>query len=121
MHSSLLLYEYKSARRSDFVFILVQNEREIGTKVIAMASHEQQLGRVLAKRRRALGFRTQQSLAEATGVLRTRISAMENGRYTGRLTDLNRVLATLGLEMDFRVATRPTLDDLETLFPEDED
>ncbi len=46
---------------------------------------------------------------------------MENGRYTGRVTDLNRVLAALGLEMDFRVTSRPTLDDLETLFPEDED
>lgn len=89
------------------------------TTVTVMASHEQQLGRLLAERRRALGFRTQQSLADATGVQRPRISAMENGRYTGRLTDLNRVLAALCLEMDFRVISRPTLDDLEALFPEE--
>ncbi len=54
-------------------------------------------------------------------MLRKRISEMETGRYTGRITDLYRVLAVLGLEMDFRVTTRPTLDDLDSLFPAEDD
>ena len=86
-----------------------------------MASREKELGQQLANRRKVLGFKTQQSLADATGVLRKRISEMETGRYTGRMTDLYRVLAALGLEMDFRVTTRPTLDDLELLFPPEDD
>ena len=90
------------------------------TVAIPMASRENELGQKLAQRRKALGFKTQQSLAEATGVLRKRISEMETGRYTGRITDLYRVLATLGMELDFRVTRRPTLDDLDSLFPAEE-
>lgn len=93
----------------------------LNNTVSSMGSREKELGQQLAERRKALGFKTQQSLAEATGVLRKRISEMETGRYTGRITDLYRVLAVLGLEMDFRVTSRPTLDDLESLFPAEED
>jgi len=80
-----------------------------------------QLGQQIKERRKALGYKSQQALADETGVLRKRISEMETGRYTGRITDLQRVLATLGLEMEFRVKSRPTLDDLDVLFPAEDD
>jgi predicted transcriptional regulator len=86
-----------------------------------MGTNAEQLGRQLRDRRKALGFRTQQLLADETGVLRKRISEMETGRYTGRMTDLNRVLATLDMQIEFRVVNRPTLDDLATLFPGEDD
>lgn len=86
-----------------------------------MSSNAEQLGEQLRARRKALGYRTQQALADETGVLRKRISEMETGRYTGRITDLNRVLATLGLESSFKVISRPTLNDLSTLFPSEDD
>jgi transcriptional regulator with XRE-family HTH domain len=86
-----------------------------------MSSNAEQLGDQLRARRKALGYKTQQALADETGVLRKRISEMETGRYTGRITDLNRVLATLGLETSFKVISRPTLNDLSTLFPSEDD
>ena len=86
-----------------------------------MSSNAEQLGDQLRSRRKALGYNTQQALADETGVLRKRISEMETGRYTGRITDLNRVLATLGLETSFKVISRPTLNDLSTLFPSEDD
>lgn len=86
-----------------------------------MGPNAKDLGRQLFERRKALGFKTQQSLSEATGVLRKRISEMENGRYTGRITDLNRVLAALDFEMNFTVTSRPMLSDLHALFPEEAD
>lgn len=86
-----------------------------------MSSNAEQLGEQLRARRKALGYKTQQALADETGVLRKRISEMETGRYTGRITDLNRVLATLGLETSFKVISRPTLNDLSTLFPSEDD
>jgi len=86
-----------------------------------MSSNAEQLGDQLRARRKALGYNTQQALADETGVLRKRISEMETGRYTGRITDLNRVLATLGLETSFKVISRPTLNDLSTLFPSEDD
>jgi len=86
-----------------------------------MSANAEQLGDQLRARRKALGYKTQQALADTTGVLRKRISEMETGRYTGRITDLNRVLATLGLETSFKVISRPTLNDLSTLFPSEDD
>lgn len=85
-----------------------------------MSSNAEQLGEQLRARRKTLGYKTQQALADETGVLRKRVSEMETGRYTGRITDLNRLLATLGLEMSFKVISRPTLDDLSTLFPSED-
>ena len=86
-----------------------------------MRAITRQLGQQIKERRKALGYQSQQALADETGVLRKRISEMETGRYTGRITDLQRVLATLGLEMEFRVKSRPTLDDLDVLFPAEDD
>jgi len=86
-----------------------------------MSSNAEQLGEQLRARRKALGYKTQQALADETGVLRKRVSEMETGRYTGRITDLNRVLATLGLETSFKIISRPTLGDLSTLFPSEDD
>ncbi|MFO8141094.1 MAG: helix-turn-helix domain-containing protein [Marinobacter sp.] len=86
-----------------------------------MTSDPEKLGRYLRDRRKTLGYQTQQALADETGVLRKRISEMETGRYTGRITDLQRVLAALGLAMEFKVVDRPTLDDLEALFPPEDD
>jgi len=86
-----------------------------------MTKRKETLGDYLRDRRKALGYATQQALADETGVLRKRISEMENNRYTGRITDLQRVLAALGLEMNFEVKARPTLEDLDTLFPPEDD
>jgi len=86
-----------------------------------MSSNAKQLGEQLRARRKTLGYKTQQALADEAGVLRKRISEMETGRYTSRITDLSRVLATLGLEASFKVISRPTLNDLSTLFPSEDD
>ncbi|SOB74775.1 Helix-turn-helix domain-containing protein [Marinobacter sp. LV10R510-11A] len=86
-----------------------------------MSYSAEQRGEQIRARRKALGYKTQQALADETGVLRKRVNEMENGRYTGRITDLYRVLATLGLEISFEVISRPTLDDLSTLFPSEDD
>lgn len=85
-----------------------------------MTSDMKSFGKKLAERRKALGISTQEAMATLTGVQRKRVNQMENGRYTGRITDLLRVMDQLGLALDAKVAERPTLENLNELFPEDE-
>lgn len=86
-----------------------------------MSHNAEKLGAIIRERRKLLGYKTQKDLAEVTGVLRKRISEMETGRYTGRIIDMYRVAGQLGLELDLKVTSRPTLKDLAELFPPEED
>ncbi|MFE8071166.1 helix-turn-helix domain-containing protein [Marinobacteraceae bacterium S3BR75-40.1] len=86
-----------------------------------MATDLRKLGQTIAQRRKQAGIKTQETLSGRTGVTRTRISAMEQGKFHGRLTDLLKVLDALGLELDLKVSERPVFEDLNELFPDDED
>jgi transcriptional regulator with XRE-family HTH domain len=72
------------------------------------------LGRLIAKRRKAMGL-TQRGLAQRARVGLSTVDALENGRL-GELgyTRITNVLSVLGLELKTREANagRPTLDEL---------
>jgi len=77
------------------------------------------IGGRIEERRKRLGL-TQQEVADKTGVGRSRISAMENGRFTGRITDLLAVLSFLGLELDCREQSAPIFEDLDEVFADED-
>ena len=71
------------------------------------------IGCKIAAARNDRGLR-QIDLADAAGLSRATIDALENGRASDiGVSKLSRILAVLGLELDVRpVTNRPTLDDL---------
>jgi transcriptional regulator with XRE-family HTH domain len=72
------------------------------------------VGHQIAQRRKAIKL-NQAELARKAGVSRATLDALENGR-SGELgfSKVNRLLATLGLELTVQLASlrRPTLDEL---------
>ena len=78
------------------------------------------IGKAIAKRRQDLAM-TQSELANRTRVSRPRISAIENGTFRGRLTDLLVVLAELQLDISASPLKRPTFEDLAAIFGDDDD
>ncbi|MCL6271800.1 helix-turn-helix domain-containing protein [Sansalvadorimonas sp. 2012CJ34-2] len=78
------------------------------------------IGEHCQERRKALKL-NQTAAAQAARTTRSVISAIENNRYRGALWALNNYLGILGLELTVREATRPTWDDLDALFGEDEE
>lgn len=85
-----------------------------------MATREQ-MGKTLAKARKAMG-KTQQQLTEITGIHKSTLSAMENGRFTGSLDIFERYIDALGLEMNVfpKQHQFPDWDEIETLFADEE-
>lgn len=85
-----------------------------------MASRES-IGKEAAKQRKALGY-TQKQLAEKTGINKTTLSEIENGRFTGALDIFERYLDAVGLQL--AVAPKqhqfPDWDEIEDLFREDD-
>ncbi len=86
-----------------------------------MTTNLSEIGRTIAQRRKMKGLKSQERLSKASGVHRQRISDMERGCFHGRITDLIKVLDSLGLELTVQVRHRPVFEDLKELFPDDED
>ncbi len=65
---------------------------------------------------------TQAQLSEQTGIHKSTLSAIENGRFTGSLAIYERYIDALGLELLLVPKQRqlPDWDEIETLFGEDE-
>jgi len=76
------------------------------------------LGRTLRDRRKSRGL-TQQQVAERARLPRSEISEMENNKYTGSITRVERVADSLGLQLELTVKRRPVLEELEDFFNED--
>lgn len=79
------------------------------------------LGETIRDRRKRLGIKTQKALADKAQVQRERVNQIENDKFTGRITDLERVLAVLGMELSARVIDKPTLDNIASMFADDDD
>ncbi|MGI9275814.1 MAG: hypothetical protein ACR2PT_13345 [Endozoicomonas sp.] len=77
------------------------------------------IGEHCRERRKVLKL-NQADAALAAKTTRSVISAIENNRYRGALWALNNYLGILGLELTVREANRPTWDDLDTLFSEED-
>lgn len=63
-------------------------------------SHREEVGRELAKLRKERGL-TQEQLSELTGLDRTNIAKIENGKYNVSIDILSRVTDALGCKIDF--------------------
>lgn len=85
-----------------------------------MANRES-IGKDIAKQRKAQGF-TQKQMADKTGINKTTLSEIENGRFTGSLDIFERYLDGVGLQLE--VSTKqhklPDWDEIKDLFGEDE-
>lgn len=79
------------------------------------------IGKEIASQRKAQGF-TQKQMAEQTGINKTTLSEIENGRFTGSLDIFERYIDAVGLQL--QVAPKkhilPDWDDIEELFGEDD-
>lgn len=78
------------------------------------------MGDAASESRKALGY-TQQRLAELTGINKTTISEIENGRFTGSFDIFERLLDAVGLQFDVipKQHKLPDWDEIDSLFSED--
>ncbi|CAM3825844.1 DNA-binding transcriptional repressor PuuR [Vibrio aerogenes CECT 7868] len=78
------------------------------------------MGKQVAYQRKQLGM-TQQKMAEKTGIHKTTLSEIENGRFTGSLDIFERYLDAVGLELQVEVKRHklPDWDEIEELFREE--
>ncbi len=85
-----------------------------------MASRES-IGREIAKQRKILGL-TQKQVANQTGINKTTLSEIENGRFTGSLDIFERYIDAVGLQLDISTKQHqlPDWDEIEDLFREEE-
>lgn len=79
-----------------------------------------QIGNQISQARKALGH-TQKQLAEITGINKSTLSEIENGRFTGSFDIFERYLDAVGLE--FNVSNKkhqlPDWDQINELFGDD--
>lgn len=79
------------------------------------------IGNAVRESRKALGY-TQQALSELTGVHKSTISEIENGRFSGSFNIFERLLD--GVNLQFEVTTKthrlPHWDEIDSLFAEDD-
>ena len=83
--------------------------------------NRQQIGEYICAARKALK-KTQKQIAEQTGVNKSTLSLIENGRVTGSLDILERYLDAVGLILEVTPKKRqlPQWDEIEALFAEDD-
>ncbi|MCL2894662.1 helix-turn-helix domain-containing protein [Brenneria tiliae] len=63
-----------------------------------MMSNRIAIGQKIADARKSMG-KTQQQMADITGIVKTTLSKIENGRFTGSLDILERYLESVGLQL----------------------
>ncbi len=86
-----------------------------------MISHDLlEIGKKARSRRKMLG-QSQAQAAQEIHAHRNEISRIENGKYSGSLATFVRYLNLLGLSLCTQVSQHPTLEDLDSLFNEDDD
>lgn len=80
-----------------------------------------EIGKAVRASRAALGY-TQLALSELTGIHKSTISEIENGRFSGSFDIFERLLDALGLtfEVGYKQHRLPDWDELDTLFTEDD-
>lgn len=80
-----------------------------------------EIGKAVQRARKSRGY-TQQALSKLTGIHKSTISEIENGRFTGSLDIFERVLD--GVDLKFEVSQKkhhlPDWDDLDRIFAEDD-
>ncbi|WP_368501968.1 helix-turn-helix transcriptional regulator [Photobacterium sp. 1_MG-2023] len=83
-------------------------------------SSRAEIGNTIAKARKASGA-TQKQMAERTGINKTTLSEIENGRFTGSLDIFERYLDAVGLQLEVTPKQHqlPNWDELDELFGED--
>lgn len=79
------------------------------------------MGKLIAQTRKDLGC-TQQQIAERTGIVKTTLSKIENGRFTGSIDIFERYLEAVGLQIQLepRHHTLPKWDEIDALFEGDD-
>lgn len=84
-----------------------------------MATREE-MGKILAEARKAMS-KTQKQLSQLTGINKSTLSAIENGRFTGSLDIFERYIDALGLEINLVTKEHkfPDWDQIETIFADD--
>ena len=86
-----------------------------------MASRKE-IGEKIKLARKTLGY-TQKTVSERSGVNKTTISEIENGRFTGSFDIFERVLDGVGLEFEVnkKKFNLPHWDEIEAIFAEDDE
>ena len=79
------------------------------------------IGKNIAKARKVLG-ETQQEISNRTGIHKTTLSEIENGRFTGSLDIFERYLDAVGLQLEVieKRHKLPNWDEIDDLFAEDD-
>lgn len=85
-----------------------------------MASREK-MGTLIAQARKELHL-TQQQIAQQTGIHKTTLSKIENGRFTGSLDIFERYIDAVGLELNISPKQHklPSWEEIDELFGGDE-
>ncbi|WP_312051368.1 helix-turn-helix transcriptional regulator [Acinetobacter schindleri] len=85
-----------------------------------MASRAE-IGVKIREARRKLDY-TQQMMAKKSGVNKSTISEIENGRFTGSFDIFERLIDTVGLQFEVTPKKRnlPNWNDIDTLFSEED-
>ncbi|MBE0507491.1 MAG: helix-turn-helix transcriptional regulator [Marinospirillum sp.] len=83
-------------------------------------SARQHIGEQVCAARKRLS-QTQKQMAETTGIHKSTLSEIENGRFTGSLDILERYLDAVGLKLTVaeKVRRLPDWDELDELFGDD--
>lgn len=81
----------------------------------------EEIGKYIAGCRKQLGL-TQLQASQQSGINKTTISEIENGRFSGSLDIFERYLDALGLEINVvpKTAKLPDWDEIDSLFAEDD-
>lgn len=80
----------------------------------------ERIGQKARERRKEQGL-TQQAAGERAQLHRNDISEIERGCFRGSVVSFVRYLGSLGLDLDWTVRERPTLEELGELFPLEDD
>ena len=80
-----------------------------------------EIGKTIAQSRKALG-QTQKQIAAKTGINKTTLSEIENGRFTGSLGIFEHYLDAVGFQLAVEPKQHrlPQWEEIETLFAEDD-
>ncbi len=83
-------------------------------------NNREENGRLIAQTRKEQAY-TQQEMSRQTGINKSTLSQIENGRFSGSLDIYERYIDALGLQfiVEPKIRKLPDWDEIKTLFGED--
>ena len=95
--------EIKAMRAAEGMIVDLEDE---GTNVYVIKAYQEKMsvavGRMYKQARKEMGL-TQQEVADVSGVKRPNIARLESGKHSPTVDMLNRIAASLGMDMDIHL------------------